>query len=243
MCMTFAPKDVWQFAHILTVKLLLCVWWRIPSTVTKMTALFVFWRRRVWTEGKETHDQVVTVFDQVFLPVGSCFGTNPELCSSTSSLPAAWNTWSMSHATHSSYACQSENNTDSWIMHEWMKLILEMDSNASLSEHAFGSELLRHTCTKRRRKRMQYHISRVIRGQAEVSDLHMILRVQEDVDRLQVPVDHSLSNIIWVSMTVSLYDFSGHTHSESSQKNGTYCINTKELGKFCIYKSKVGLYT
>lgn len=108
----------------------------------------------------------------------------------------------MSHSTHSSYVCQSENNTDSWIMHEWMKLILEMDSKALLSEHAFGSELLRHTCTKRHRKRMQYHISRVIRGQAEVSDLHMILRVQEDVDRLQVPVDHSLSNTHYMSVII-----------------------------------------
>lgn len=29
-------------------------------------------------------------------------------------------------------------------------------------------------------------------GQAKVSDLHMILRVKEDVDRLQVPVYHAL---------------------------------------------------
>lgn len=36
------------------------------------------------------------------------------------------------------------------------------------------------------------HIGRMICGQAEVTDFHMVLRIQEDVDRLQVPVNHAL---------------------------------------------------
>ena len=37
-----------------------------------------------------------------------------------------------------------------------------------------------------------YHISSVVSGQAKVSYLHMVLGVQENVDGLQVPVDHAL---------------------------------------------------
>lgn len=32
----------------------------------------------------------------------------------------------------------------------------------------------------------------MVRSQAKVSNLHMVLRVKEDVDRLQVPVNHAL---------------------------------------------------
>lgn len=72
-----------------------------------------------------------------------------------------------------------------------------------------------------RDKHMQYHIRWVIRGQAEVSDLHVILRVQEDVDRLQVSVDHSLWNRHYITVRTT----------QSWKWN------------FCINKSKVGLYT
>ncbi len=37
-----------------------------------------------------------------------------------------------------------------------------------------------------------YHISRMVCSQAKVSNLHTVLRVKEDVDRLQVPVNHAL---------------------------------------------------
>lgn len=37
-----------------------------------------------------------------------------------------------------------------------------------------------------------YHISGMVCSQAKVSDLHMVLRVKEDVDRFQVPVNHAL---------------------------------------------------
>ena len=37
-----------------------------------------------------------------------------------------------------------------------------------------------------------YHISRMVCSQAKVSDFYMVLRVKEDVDRLQVPVNHTL---------------------------------------------------
>lgn len=42
------------------------------------------------------------------------------------------------------------------------------------------------------RKTETYHISRVVCSQAKVSDLHMVVGVEEDVDRLQVPVNHTL---------------------------------------------------
>lgn len=37
-----------------------------------------------------------------------------------------------------------------------------------------------------------YHISGMVCSQAKVSNLHTVLRVKEDVDRLQVPVNHAL---------------------------------------------------
>lgn len=40
--------------------------------------------------------------------------------------------------------------------------------------------------------RRSYHISSVVCGQAKVSDLHMVLWVQENVDGLQVSMDHAL---------------------------------------------------
>lgn len=43
-----------------------------------------------------------------------------------------------------------------------------------------------------RRKAETYHISGVVRGQAEVSDLHVVVGVEEDVDGLQVSVNHTL---------------------------------------------------
>lgn len=37
-----------------------------------------------------------------------------------------------------------------------------------------------------------YHISRMVCGQAKVSNFHMVLRVQENVDRLEVSMNHPL---------------------------------------------------
>lgn len=37
-----------------------------------------------------------------------------------------------------------------------------------------------------------HHIGRMVCSKAKVSDLHMVLRVKKDVDRLQVPVNHAL---------------------------------------------------
>ncbi len=55
---------------------------------------------------------------------------------------------------------------------------------------------MRQSCTVqpviRVKQLTTHHVRRMIRSQAKVSDLHMILRVKEDVDRLQVPVNHAL---------------------------------------------------
>lgn len=37
-----------------------------------------------------------------------------------------------------------------------------------------------------------YHISRVVSSQAKISNFHMVLGVEEDIDRFQVPMNHSL---------------------------------------------------
>lgn len=42
------------------------------------------------------------------------------------------------------------------------------------------------------KKLSTYHIGSMVRSQAKVSNLHMVLWVEEDVDRLQVPVNHAL---------------------------------------------------
>lgn len=39
---------------------------------------------------------------------------------------------------------------------------------------------------------MLYRASRMVSSQAKVSDLDMVMRVQENVDRLQISMDHSL---------------------------------------------------
>lgn len=65
--------------------------------------------------------------------------------------------------------------------------------------HFFGANLKQKVnlpaCLEAKQAlRPSYHISRVVCSQAEVSDLHMVLRVQEDVDRFQVPVNHTLKH-------------------------------------------------
>lgn len=52
-----------------------------------------------------------------------------------------------------------------------------------------------------------YHISRVVSSQAKISNFHMVLGVEEDIDRFQVPMNHSL---LWNNKKKKLINVGDH---------------------------------
>lgn len=144
------------------------------------------------------------------VPVGSDLRIRTEPLSSISSLPAAAYEeikctvktkyllildlfgFAEKEITHYNSDIKTENtrNTSTWYS---VKIpLIDLNMNFKVSVHSSLSP-----GDSEAEDIKAYHISRMVCGQAKVSNFHMVLRVQENVDRLEVSMNHPLLEGWW----------------------------------------------